>query len=193
MVGRPREFDRDKALDRAMHLFWSKGYEATGVAELSNEMGVGRQSLYNCFGDKESLFAQALDRYARARLQPIIDTLRAPGSGVANVRRVLDFWESQPRETTRMGCLMANTIAEFGMRDPRLAKALEQLLRQMESAFRDALDRAAAAGELPPGRDPGELARLLTTLGQGLATVGKLDASGQFVRDAIASARGLLE
>ncbi len=193
MVGRPREFDRDEALDRAVHLFWSKGYEATGVAELCDEMGVGRQSLYNCFGDKESLFEQALNRYAQTRLQPLIDILRAPGSGVANVRRVLELWESQPPDTKRMGCLMANSIAEFGMRDPRLAKALERLLRQMESAFRDALERAAAGGELPPGRDPRDLARLLTTLGQGLATVGRLDASGRFVRDAIASARCLLE
>ena len=193
MSGRPREFERDEALDKAMDLFWSQGYEATGVAQLCDHMGVGRQSLYNTFGDKESLFAEALGRYRDLQLNRMVEMLRAPGSGLGNVRGVLTFWEESSSEVAHKGCLMANSIAEFGMREPRLSAELGSMLGEMEEAFTHALESARDDGELPEGRDPRRLARLFTTLGQGLATVGKLDPTGSFQRDAIASARALLE
>lgn len=193
MIGRPREFERDDVLDKAMQLFWSQGYEATGMVELCSYMGVGRQSLYNTFGDKESLFIEALRHYRKARIQPMADTLRGSGSGLENVKKILDSWETASAEIAQRGCLMANSIAEFGMRDSRFSAVLGQMLGEMEGAFAHALEKAQAAGELPPGRDPRSLARLFTTLGQGLSTVGKLDPTGSFQRDAVASARMLLE
>ena len=192
MIGRPREFERDDALDTAMQLFWSQGYEATGVADLCSHMRLGRQSLYNTFGDKESLFIEALHHYRKTRLQPMVETLRRSGSGLQNVRRVLDGWETAGAQMAQRGCLMANSIAEFGMRDTRFSAVLGQMLGEMEDAFTHALEKARADGELPPGRDPRTLARLFTTLGQGLSTVGKLDPTGAFQRDAVASARMLL-
>lgn len=191
MAGRPREFDRDEALEKAMQLFWSGGYEATGMASLCREMELGSQSVYNCFGDKESLFADALERYGRTRLQPIVERLRAPGSALENIGAVLDMW-SEAAMSQSKGCLMANSIAEIGMREPRLSKALGRMLGRMEDAFYEALQRAADVGELPSNRDPRTLARFITTLGQGLATVVKIDPSGSLARDAIESARILL-
>ena len=193
MTGRPREFEREEALDKAMDLFWSQGYDATGVAELCAHMGVGRQSLYNTFGDKDSLFSEALGRYKQLRLQPMIQELRGPGSGLENVRRLLGAWEESGAEVAHKGCLMANSIAEFGMRDPRFAAELGSMLGEIEAAFSFALEKARDDGELPAGRDPRALARLFTTLGQGISTVGKLDPTGSFQRDAIGSARLLLE
>lgn len=193
MTGRPREFERDEALDKAMDLFWSQGYEATGVAQLCDHMGVGRQSLYNTFGDKDALFSEALGRYKKLLLQPVIAGLRGPGSGLDNVRRLLDLWEEASSDVAHKGCLMANSIAEFGMRDPRFAKELGSMLGEIEAAFTHALERARDDGELPAGRDPRGLARLFTVIGQGLSTVGKLDPTGSFQRDAIASARALLD
>ncbi len=156
-------------------------------------MGVGRQSLYNTFGDKESLFVEALHHYRKVRLQPRVETLRGSGSGLQNVRRILDSWQTTGAQMAQRGCLMANSIAEFGMRDTRFSAVLGQMLGEMEDAFTQALEKARADGELPPGRDPRTLARLFTTLGQGLSTVGKLDPTGSFQRDAVASARMLLE
>ena len=191
-MGRPREFDRETALEQAMELFWAQGYEATGMTELCDQTGLGRQSLYNTFGDKESLFQEALTHYGQLWLRPMIDLLTAPGSGLTNVEKVLDFWEERARGGASNGCLMANTIAEFGMKDPKLSHTLGAMLGQMENAFFEALDRARKDDELPEGRDPRTLARMLTTLGQGLSAVGKLDPSGAFARDSIASARDLL-
>ncbi len=192
MSGRPREFDRGKALEQAMDLFWSQGYEATGVADLCDQMGLGRQSLYNTYGDKESLFIEALEHYDRSRLQPMVDLLQGPDSGLDAVHQVLDMWEHRSIEHGDVGCLMANSIAEFGMRAPQFAKQLAKMLARIEKAFLSALERAAASGELPEGRDPRTLARLLTTVGQGLSTVGKLDTTGGLARDSIAAVRVLL-
>ncbi len=175
-----------------MDLFWSQGYEATGMTELCDTMGLGRQSLYNTFGDKESLFCEALYQYRSKRLRPMVDLLTSPGSGLENVTRVLDAWEEKAKTGVNSGCMMANSIAEFGMRDPKLAKTLGSMLGEMEDAFFQALSRAQEDGELSEGRDPRTLARLLTTMGQGLSMVGKLDPSGAFVKDSISSVRALL-
>ena len=75
-----------------MDLFWSQGYEATGMAELCDTMGLGRQSLYNTFGDKESLFCEALAQYRAKQLRPMVELLESPGSGLENVRQVLAAW-----------------------------------------------------------------------------------------------------
>jgi len=190
-MGRPREFDRDKALEQAMGLFWSRGYEATGMSALCDQMGLGRQSVYNTFGDKESLFAEALSHYGRTMLRPMIDVLDAPGSGLANVEAVLEMWNEGARNHSE-GCLMANSIAEFGMKQPKISKALAGMLAEMEAAFYRALRRAEEDGELPSARDPRSLARLLTTVGQGLSAIGKVDPSGAYAHDTICSVKALL-
>jgi len=123
----------------------------------------------------------------------MITDLRGPGSGLENVRRLLEGWEEASTDIAHKGCLMANSIAEFGMREPRFAAELGSMLGEIEAAFTHALERAREDGELPAGRDPRALARLFTTLGQGLSTVGRLDPTGSFQRDSIASARMLLE
>ena len=192
-MGRPREFDREEALEQAMDLFWSQGYEATGMSALCDRMGLGRQSVYNAFGDKEALFAEALTHYRQKMLEPMIQRLSAPGSGLANIEQILDAWEERARcADSDHGCLLVNSIAEFGMSEPRISKALALMLGEMEAAFYGALKRADEDGELAPGRDPRSLARLLTTVGQGLSTIGKVDPSGAFARDSIASVRALL-
>ena len=190
-MGRPREFNRETALEQAMELFWSQGYEATGMSALCDQMGLGRQSVYNTFGDKESLFAEALTHYGRTMLRSMIELLDSPGSGLANVETVLEMWSERAHSHSE-GCLVANSIAEFGMKDLKISKALAGMLAEMEAAFYRALKRAEEDGELPAGRDPRALARLLTTVGQGLSAVGKVDPSGAYAQDTVASVRALL-
>lgn len=175
-----------------MELFWSHGYEATGMSALCAQMGLGRQSVYNAFGDKESLFAEALTHYGRTMLQPIIAMLDAPGSGLANVESVLQMWTERAQDPSHQGCMMANSIAEFGLKEPRISQALASMLADMEAAFYRALRRAEEDGELPAGRDPRSLARLLTTVGQGLSAVSRIEPSGAIARDTLATLRTLL-
>lgn len=189
--GRPRQFDRDDTLTAVMETFWDHGYENTCLAELEERTGVGRQSLYNTFGDKRALFLAALERYLVEYQGAVIAQLEGGGSPLANVEAVLDQWVEHATGGDRRGCLVANSCAEFGSRDADVSALLRSASERVERAFRGAFERARDAGELAADRDPRALASLFTALGPGLAVVGKLrDAS--FSVDAIEAARELL-
>ena len=112
-IGRPTEFDRQDALEKAMGLFWRNGYEATGLTDLTNEMGIGRQSLYNAFGDKHSLFVEAIKHYVSRNSQPLIGILQAPGSGVSNIGKALEAVVSIATSGDCCGCLVTTTLYPF--------------------------------------------------------------------------------
>lgn len=191
MVGRPREFDRDAALGKAMRLFWEQGYEATGIAQLGDEMGIGRQSLYAAFGDKRTLFVEALDYYTQQQMDPMIGTLTKPGSGVANILEVLDCWTHNASDKNSCGCFLANSTAELGFRDPDMAKVLRRKLERLEKGFHTALKRAKDDGEISADTDTRALARMLVSTGQGLSITGKV-VSKEYARDVLNAARRLL-
>jgi len=138
------------------------------------------------------LFAEALSHYRLKMLRPMVAMLDSSGSGLANVETVLGMWEQRAQSDSDHGCLMANSLAEFGRKEPKIAQALASMLGEMEAAFYRALKRAEEEGELPSGRDPKALARLMTTVGQGLSAIGKIDSSGAYAKGTIASVRSLL-
>ena len=189
--GRPPEFDRGQALEAAMEQFWERGFEATGLSDLEARTGLGRQSLYNAFGDKRAIFLACLEHYRQSYLAPMVELLRAPGSALDNIRAVLDLWEKNGRANASRGCLLANSLAEFGARDGELDPTLKSSLSQLERAFENAVKRAQKEGELSRSHKPKELARLLTTVAQGLSAVNKVQG-GAFSRDALRAVRSLL-
>lgn len=172
MSGRPREFDRDKALEAAMRAFWAKGYERTGLPALQAAMGIGRQSLYNAFGDKRALFLEALDHYGTTQFRWLHERLAAPGSGLLNVRAVLATWVEAVTSPGFNGCLVCNSTVEFG-RDAEVTAITERHNRAIEESFDAALRRSLDDGELRPGTDTRALAQFLANLGQGLALQGR--------------------
>lgn len=174
-----------------MKQFWIRGFERTGLADLEACTGLGRQSLYNAFGDKRALFEKTLEHYRQTYVEPFITRLGAAGSPMENIEAVLDMWEQSSRENEHRGCLVANSLAELGAREPELQPFLSETLDRLEKAFRRALTRAKKEGELEEDRDVKSIARLLTTLGQGLSVVNKVQGSA-FSRDAIRAARSLL-
>jgi TetR/AcrR family transcriptional repressor of nem operon len=183
--GRPKEFDRDAVLEKAMDLFWDQGYAPTGLTELTRHMGIGRQSLYDTFGDKKALFLAALDHYSQIQLGQVNEMLEAPGSPFANIRSIFAMWKDRMQGGEICGCMMANAIAEFGEDDPEIARFLDQKMRRIEKAFHGAFERAAEAGELREGTDPRVAARLAVAVGQGLAVLGKSSVGIDMVDDVL--------
>src|SRR5437868_5208762 len=109
---RPIEFERDEVVRRALDVFWTSGYQATSLDDLTTAMGIGRGSLYNAFGDKHALFLEALDRYRADRLRDLTRVLEAAPSARAGVAAVLRgtvnaLWS----EAIRRGCLLVNSAA----------------------------------------------------------------------------------
>jgi len=177
-----------------MFLFWQKGYEATGVADLEHATGLGRQSLYGAFGDKRTLFLSIVERYFERILKPyIVDVLDAPGSGRANVERIFAQWQATAEAPEFHGCLVGNSVPEFGAKDQQLSDVLRRKLVLMESAFDRALRRAKQDGEVNPNLDTRATARSLLTIAQGLAVVARVNREPSFVRGVIETARRLLD
>ncbi len=170
---RTTDFDQDAALDRAMHLFWRQGYEATSIQDLVEHMGIGRGSLYNTFGDKHALYLAALDRYCATVGADFLAPLDEPLPVRAALRQVFANVVVESLAEGHHGCLMANGTLELAARDADLRCRAEANLRGAEDTIGRALARAQATGELAAGRDPRALARYLFNALQGLRVTAK--------------------
>jgi len=182
-AGRPKGFDESEVLERAMQLFWSQGYEATGLAQLLDTMQISRQSLYDTFGNKRALFQRAIQHYRATQLTTALALLERPGSPKANVEAVASFFEQIAADQRGRGCLVANALVEVAPHDPELAALLEDTLGLLEAGVRKALEQARELGEIPADRSPRALARALTNALIGMAVTGKLRPGREALED----------
>lgn len=193
-MGRPREFDRDRALERAMEAFWARGYRATSVQDLVDCMGIHRGSLYGTFGDKRALFLAALERYEGMVARRLLETLEGPGSGKEAIRRFFAAKIRHAMDRRRPpGCLMTNSAIERAPPDPDAAGRVRASLEKMEGAFHRALVRARDAGELDPGRDLRALARFLTSSAQGLSVMARARPQRGILEDIVRTTLAALD
>jgi TetR/AcrR family transcriptional repressor of nem operon len=172
-MARPREFDTEEALLRAMRVFWAKGYEATSVDDLCDATGLNRSSLYGTFGDKRALYLQALDRYERDGVTHIAATLARPPIKTAFESFVGRFVDDIVAGPGRRGCFIGNCAVELTRLDRGVAAHVGKSLRRIEATFCEAIEAAKARGELRADSDVVGIARFLTAGIQGLRLVGK--------------------
>ncbi|NVB80284.1 MAG: TetR/AcrR family transcriptional regulator [Kofleriaceae bacterium] len=181
---RTKEFDRDAALERAMQVFWGKGYAATSLDDLLKAMGIGRQSLYDTFGDKRQLFVAALDRYM-AQSHEARDCLATSPTPKQAIREVFEQVVREPEALQRRGCLGIHTTLELAPTDPTIAKTIAAGQKKVEQAFHAALERAKELGEIPRSKDTRALARFLTGALVGLRVAATAEPHGAIVRDMV--------
>ena len=182
-MARPREFDPETALDRAMHVFWSKGYESTSLDDLCAATGLSRSSLYAAFGDKHGLLLQSLDLYSDRAAARFSARLAVPPIQAA-LRGVLDDFIGQiVSGPGQRGCFIGNCAAELARGDREAMRRVRRSLARNEGIFRDALAAAQARGELPRSADPAALARFLASGFQGLRLVGKVNPDRDALQD----------
>ncbi len=184
-TGRPTEFDRQEALEKSMDLFWRNGYEATSLAKLIQEMGIGRQSLYNTFGDKHSLFVEAAKHYIDSNGQHLITTLQASGSPVGNIRKTLEQMVDFLVSGECRGCLVTNSIVELAPHDEEVKKLVRSMVNRFEKAIKSVLDRAVKEGEISRQTDTRAVARFLNSTVHGLVVMGKASASRAVLQDVV--------
>jgi AcrR family transcriptional regulator len=170
--GRPRAFDPGVALERAMHVFWAKGYEGASLSDLTRAMRINRPSLYAAFGNKEQLFSKVLDRYMDGPLAYFGKALAAPKArdvieqiflGAANM-------PSDPRTPT--GCLVVQGALACGDAAGSVRKEIGARRAAAKAALRRRLQRAKREGDLPPNADPAELSHYVMTVLHGMAVQG---------------------
>jgi AcrR family transcriptional regulator len=168
-MGRPREFDPDKALDVALHVFWRRGYEGASIADLTEAMGITKPSLYAAFGNKEELFRKALDRYVDGPGGYVQVALAKP-----TVREVVEhlLFEAADAVTdpnNPPGCLAVQGALTCGEAAESIKQELMARRARGEQDLRQRFERGVAEGDLPKETDAADLARYLSAILQGMA------------------------
>lgn len=193
-MARHKEFDRDEALQKAMEVFWSQGYEAASMQDLVKHMGINRQSLYDTFGDKHTLYLQALDHYREVEGRKIFALLAQPGSVKKSVRQLFEgVVEGSLCDRERRGCFMGNAMSELAGRCKETAKRTCSNMAATEEAFYRSLLRGKKQGELKRVRDLRAVARFLYSSLQGLSLMAKATQDRKKLDDVVKITLSVLE
>jgi len=185
-MARHKEFDRDETLQKAMEVFWSRGYEAASIQDLVKHMGINRQSLYDTFGDKHALYLLALDRYREVEGRRMFELLEQPGPVKRSLRRLFeDVVEGSLCDRERRGCFMGNATSELAGRCKETAARTCSNMAATEEAFYRTLLRGKKEGELKGVRDLRAVARFLSSSLQGLTLMAKATQDRKTLDDVV--------
>jgi TetR/AcrR family transcriptional repressor of nem operon len=175
-MARSKEFDPERALNKAMHLFWRRGYENTSVAELLRAMGIAKQSLYDTFGDKRALYLKAMAHYrdqTNGAMQQMFDQIPSIKEGFA---KLLYGLAAETREQHERGCLLLSANLQREVNDAVIANFLRDNQNKVEAIFEKALLRARNQKELRMKQDPKALARFFVVTIQGMRAMARLNS-----------------
>jgi AcrR family transcriptional regulator len=187
-TGRPRSFDLDKALDAAMQVFWRKGYEGASLSDLTQAMGINRPSLYAAFGDKETLFRKALDRYAEGPAGYVREALKQPTARAVTQQLLHGAANLLTDPHHPSGCLVVQGALVCGDAADCIRQELVSRRVAGEAAVHRRFKRARAEGDLPADSNPADLARYVVTISQGMAVQAATGASREDLQRVVSTA-----
>jgi AcrR family transcriptional regulator len=172
--GRPLSFDREAALETAMHVFWERGYEAASISDLTSAMGITPPSLYTAFGDKEQLFLEAIERYALGYGSISARALKEEATARAAIERWLHEAASELTEPCHpKGCMVVMAATNCSVAAERVQSALARRRAEAIASVTRRIEGAIAAGELPADTDAQDLANFYATVYQGMSLQAK--------------------
>ncbi len=189
-VGRPRQFDLERALDAALEVFWRYGYEGASLADLTTAMGINRPALYAAFASKKDLFFRALDRYYAVDAVHTFQALEAPTAVEVTRQYLLRSVEQLTNPQRPMGCFVLQGAFVCGPENHDISEHMVGLRLAAESALRQRYERAQDEGDLAPDEDPASLARFISVVRHGLAVLACGGASRAELEDSAHRALG---
>jgi len=175
-MGRTREFDIEKAIGIATHLFWAKGYEGTSLNDLTDAMGIGPPSFYSAFGSKEALFRSVVERYQDAVIAFEAEAFQEPTAREVATRLLVGYAGVLTDPSHAPGCLVINNSLPC-CEDPSFRSWLADLRIAQRGRLRDRFASACESGDLPANADPDALARLVMVMGWGMAVEAQSGAT----------------
>jgi TetR/AcrR family transcriptional regulator, transcriptional repressor for nem operon len=191
-VARPREFDEEQVLDRALDVFWAKGFDGTSIQDLVEATGLGRASLYGAFGEKDKLYALVLERYL-AR----VDTPAVNIDPSLHVRDALEelftaWLGARCSKVSPRGCFLSLAATESEDARPGVREAMAASLKRREKIILGLVRRGQERGEIARERDATAMARLLVVVLQGIATSGRAGWGSERLHEAVTEALDLV-
>ncbi|WP_312472268.1 TetR/AcrR family transcriptional regulator [Neobacillus sp.] len=191
---RQREFDKEKALDDAMELFWEKGYAATSISDLTAKMGIQRPSLYATFGDKEGLFEAALRKYTNLHASLIRTKLQNTKSVKEAFRYLFEeLIEEEYKEKVSKGCFCINTMVELAPHDEKFEILTREHEMYLSVIFQETLLKGIKSGELESNLDVKALAQTLVVTLIGITVLLKSHPERSFVDKSLSMLLSLIK
>jgi TetR/AcrR family transcriptional regulator, transcriptional repressor for nem operon len=191
---RPREFDESAVVAAARDEFWTRGYAATSVDDLTAVTGLGKGSLYGAFGDKHGLFMRALDDYVASALESVRTHLR--DSARSAYDRLIRHLRAQARaiaaDTSRRGCMMAKAAAELGATDDVVERTVEHAYALWRGELVDCIKQAQLDGAIDAKANPQALATTLLAFMRGLEALHKAGTKPAQIKSAAAEMIALI-
>lgn len=191
---RAKEFDETAVLDKALELFQSKGYYATSAQDLVEQLCISRSSLYDTYGDKHSLFIQALKRYRLTASQGMIDAINTSTDIRQTIRQIFEAAVTASLEDQlSKGCFMVNATIELAPHDAEVAEIIRQNMADVENALKIAIEKGQAMGVFSTHQSATALARFLFNTISGLRVSAKLQKDATHYNDVVAVTLSILE
>ncbi|MDP9759375.1 TetR family transcriptional regulator C-terminal domain-containing protein [Agrobacterium sp. SORGH_AS_0745] len=188
-VGRPREFELDEAVRKAMQVFWDRGYHDASLPDLLEGMELSRGSFYKALVDKRGVYLRALDAYIEDAVRSVGETLHSNPSPKAAIRDAFSQQVDQSSGTEGLrGCFVVFAAVEMLPDDKEVAPRISRLFRRLQDLYAAAIIRAQALGEIDPGLDERTLARFLVCQIQGMRVLAKAGADRAETRAMVALA-----
>ena len=182
-TGRPKSFDRDVALQRAVGHFLAYGYKGAGMRDLLASMGIARQSLYDTFVSKRDLFLEALKSYEINAMKEYNALFLAEGSPLQKIETLIQGWTEKAKQEPFQGCLINHAVVDMGNADPDIARMARDHFRKLGDLLAKCLTNAREAGEIQPETDVVALSRFLISHCQGLIVMAQTGAGPKVIDD----------
>ena len=186
IMARTKDFDEEVVLDKAIQLFWNKGFNATSMQDLVEGLGISRSSMYATYGDKHALFLAALERYRSKAHQTMADITDNTPSSKEAIKKLVALTTSELiKDKQHKGCFMVNTAVEIAPHDPEVNTFICQNDKDIESFFYKAIKNGQASGEIPARHNARALARFILNTVKGIRVSAKSAADKKVFDDIV--------
>lgn len=193
-MARTKLFSEEDILDKAMKLFWEKGYNATSAQDLVDGLGISRSSLYDTYGDKHTLFVTALKRYRKERIDPVLEGIETATDLEQYIRTIFEaIIEEALNDSCSKGCFMVNTAVEMAPVDSEIATIANTILRDTETAITKAISKGQQEGIFTTQHSASSLTNFLINVINGLRVTVKFDADKKMFDDIVGISLGVLK
>lgn len=193
-MARPRKFNEQEVLQKAVDLFWAKGYNGTSIQDLVNHLGINRASLYDTFGGKQSLYETALQQYKADSWKMTRKLIDSGLSAKEIVRNILDQAVADcQNDPLRKGCFVVNTAVELAPHDENIDKMIAANTQVFIETFAEVFRKGQANGEINKDKDPKALAGYLFNTFSGLRVLAKTKPDPAFLQDIIKTSLYVIE
>lgn len=193
-MARTKDFNEEEVLEKALNIFWQKGYNGTSMQDLVDGLGISRSSMYDTYTDKYSLFILALERYRERTAREMMQMINQAASPKAVIKKIFQSVVTESLfDKVQRGCFLVNTCVENATHDKAVAKIVNENMQDFEDAFYHAIKKGQEIGEIMNRNDARALARFVINNINGIRISAKAGADKKVYEDVMKVTLSVLE